>query len=35
MKKYGKYISDDVIDWLSEDDYPSVKYFTLIDLPGK
>ncbi len=35
MKKYEKYISDDTINWLLEDDNPSVKYFTLIDLQGK
>ena len=35
MKEYEKYISDGAIDWLLEDDNPSVKYFTLIDLLGK
>ena len=35
MKEYGRIISDDVIDWLLEDENPSVKYFTLIDLLGK
>ena len=35
MKKYEKYISDGAIDWLLEDDNPSVKYYTLIDLLGK
>lgn len=32
MKEYDKYISDDTINWLLEDDNPSVKYLTFIDL---
>ncbi len=30
-----QFISDDTINWLLEDDNPSVKYYTLIDLLGK
>jgi hypothetical protein len=35
MKKYEKYISNGAINWLQEDNNPSVKYYTLIDLLGK
>jgi len=35
MKTYKECISDDTINWLLEDDNPSVKYYTLIDLLGK
>jgi prenyltransferase beta subunit len=35
MKKFEKYISNDTINWLLEDNNPSVKYYTLIDLLGK
>ena len=35
MEKNGEYASDDTVDWLLEDENPSVKYFTLIDLLGK
>jgi len=35
MKKFDEFISDDVINWLLEDDNPSVKYYTLVDLLGK
>ena len=35
MKKFDEFISDDIINWLLEDDNPSVKYYTLVDLLGK
>ena len=35
MKKYEEYISDDTINWLLQDDNPSVKYYTLINLLEK
>jgi len=35
MKKFDEFISDDTINWLLEDDNPSVKYYTLVDLLGK
>ena len=35
MKKFEEFISDDTINWLLEDDNPSVKYYTLVDLLGK
>ncbi len=35
MKKFEEFISDDTINWLLEDDNPSVKYYTLVDLLEK
>jgi hypothetical protein len=35
MKNWKSYLKVDVTDWLLEDDNPSVKYFTLIDLLDK
>jgi len=35
MKKFDEFISDDIINWLLEDDNPSVKYYTLVDLLEK
>ena len=35
MKRFEEFVSDDTINWLLEDDNPSVKYYTLIDLLGK
>lgn len=35
MKKFDEFISDDIINWLLEDDNPPVKYYTLVDLLGK
>ncbi|MFX0132777.1 MAG: nitrogen fixation protein NifH [Candidatus Hodarchaeota archaeon] len=35
MKKFEEFISNDTINWLLEEDNPSVKYYTLIDLLGK
>jgi len=35
MKRFEEFISDDTINWLLEDDNPSVKYYTLVDLLGK
>ena len=35
MKTYNEFVSDDTINWLLEDDNPSVKYYTLINLLGK
>ena len=32
MKKFEEFITDDTINWLLEDNNPSVKYYTLIDL---
>jgi hypothetical protein len=35
MKRFEGFISDETINWLLEDDNPSVKYYTLVDLLGK
>ena len=35
MKRFEEFISDDTINWLLEDNNPSVKYYTLVDLIGK
>jgi hypothetical protein len=35
MKRFEEFISDDTINWLLEDDNPSVKYYTLVDLLEK
>jgi hypothetical protein len=35
MVRFGECISDDTLNWLLEDENPSVKYFTLLDLVGK
>ncbi|UCF12897.1 MAG: hypothetical protein JSW06_01235 [Thermoplasmatales archaeon] len=35
MEKFKEFISENTINWLLEDDNPSVKYYTLIDLLGK
>ena len=35
MKKFEEFITDDTVDWLLEENNPSVKYYTLIDLLKK
>lgn len=35
MKKFEEFISENTINWLLEDDNPSVKYYTLVDLLEK